>query len=230
MARDNFGPNVAQVAAVALLIDYTVTVAVQTSAGTAALTSAFRALDALHGVDHRRRHPAHAVRQPPRHPRSRLHLRDPDVLLRGVAVVRGDHRAGQGRARRPPRSRAAERSRRSAIRSAARAADGSWGWASSTACSAFANGGFSLTGLEAVSDGISSFRAPEARNGRMALVTMCLILGFLVLGTSMLAHLTHAVPYAGRHPDGRLPGGAVRPRQHVGRHRRSSMSCRRPRS
>ncbi len=33
VARDNFGPNVAQIAAVALLIDYTVTVAVQTSAG-----------------------------------------------------------------------------------------------------------------------------------------------------------------------------------------------------
>jgi hypothetical protein len=60
---------------------------------------------------------------------------------------------------------------------------------------AFANGGVSLTGLEAVSDGISSFRAPVARNGRKALVTMCLILGFLVLGTSILAHLTHAVPY-----------------------------------
>ena len=37
VARDNFGPKVAQIAAVALLIDYTVTVAVQTSAGTAAL-------------------------------------------------------------------------------------------------------------------------------------------------------------------------------------------------
>src|ERR1700730_11366728 len=44
VARDNFGPNIAQVAAVALLIDYTVTVAVQTSAGTAALTSAFPTL------------------------------------------------------------------------------------------------------------------------------------------------------------------------------------------
>ena len=41
VARENFGPKVAQIAAVALLIDYTVTVAVQTSAGTAALTSAF---------------------------------------------------------------------------------------------------------------------------------------------------------------------------------------------
>src|SRR5438132_4776218 len=41
VARDNFGPRIAQIAAVALLIDYVVTVAVQTSAGTAALSSAF---------------------------------------------------------------------------------------------------------------------------------------------------------------------------------------------
>ena len=33
VARENFGPRVAQVAAVALLIDYVVTVAVQTAAG-----------------------------------------------------------------------------------------------------------------------------------------------------------------------------------------------------
>ncbi|MHB1717959.1 MAG: DNA-binding protein, partial [Acidimicrobiales bacterium] len=44
VTRDNFGPRVAQVAAVALLIDYTVTVAVQTAAGTDALTSAFPSL------------------------------------------------------------------------------------------------------------------------------------------------------------------------------------------
>src|SRR5580704_6074070 len=41
VARDNFGPRVAQVAAVALLIDYVVTVAVQIAAGTAAVASAF---------------------------------------------------------------------------------------------------------------------------------------------------------------------------------------------
>ena len=40
VARDNFGPKIAQIAAVALLIDYIVTVAVQCSAGTAALTTA----------------------------------------------------------------------------------------------------------------------------------------------------------------------------------------------
>ena len=44
VARDNFGPKIAQIAAVALLIDYSVTVAVQCSAGTAALTSAVPAL------------------------------------------------------------------------------------------------------------------------------------------------------------------------------------------
>ena len=42
VARDNFGPRVAQIAAVALLIDYVVTVAVQTAAGTVAVVSAIR--------------------------------------------------------------------------------------------------------------------------------------------------------------------------------------------
>jgi hypothetical protein len=41
VARENFGPRVAQVAAVALLIDYVVTVAVQTAAGSAVIVSAF---------------------------------------------------------------------------------------------------------------------------------------------------------------------------------------------
>src|SRR5580658_4084326 len=40
VARENFGPRVAQVCAVALLIDYVVTVAVQIAAGTAAVASA----------------------------------------------------------------------------------------------------------------------------------------------------------------------------------------------
>ena len=40
VARENFGPRVAQVAAAALLIDYVVTVAVQSAAGTVAVVSA----------------------------------------------------------------------------------------------------------------------------------------------------------------------------------------------
>ena len=48
VARENFGPRIAQIAAVALLIDYVVTVAVQISAGTAAVVSAFSALGPWH--------------------------------------------------------------------------------------------------------------------------------------------------------------------------------------
>src|SRR4051794_28108235 len=39
VARENFGPRVAQIASVALMIDYIVTVAVQAAAGTAAISS-----------------------------------------------------------------------------------------------------------------------------------------------------------------------------------------------
>src|SRR5215471_1518184 len=44
VARENFGPRFAQVAAVALLIDYVVTVAVQVAGGSAAVASAIPAL------------------------------------------------------------------------------------------------------------------------------------------------------------------------------------------
>ncbi len=39
MARENFGSTIAQIAAVSLLIDYTLTVAVSVAAGVAAVTS-----------------------------------------------------------------------------------------------------------------------------------------------------------------------------------------------
>src|SRR6202161_2648694 len=44
VARENFGPRIAQICAVALLIDYVVTVAVQVAAGTAAGASAIPAI------------------------------------------------------------------------------------------------------------------------------------------------------------------------------------------
>ena len=64
----------------------------------------------------------------------------------------------------------------------------------------FANGGSSLTGLEAISNGVSSFRRPEAKNARQTLVAMSSTLAFLVLGVTLLARWTHAVPYAGGTP------------------------------
>ena len=65
VARENFGPRFAQVAAVALLIDYVVTVAVQIAAGSAAVASAIPALQpyllemsVARGADHVLREPA----------------------------------------------------------------------------------------------------------------------------------------------------------------------------
>jgi hypothetical protein len=60
---------------------------------------------------------------------------------------------------------------------------------------AFANGGSSLTGLEAISDGVALFKAPEADNAKRTLVIMSSILGTLVLGVSWFAHQIHAMPY-----------------------------------
>ncbi len=60
---------------------------------------------------------------------------------------------------------------------------------------AFANGGSSLTGIEAVSNAVSAFRPPEGRNARKVLVAEGLILGSLVAGISWLAHVTHAAPF-----------------------------------
>lgn len=194
VARDNFGPKVAQVAAVALLIDYTVTVAVQTSAGTAAVTSAYPTLVPY-----------------------TVQITVGVTLLMLFANLRGIREAGSFFAI-PTYFYVASLSL-VIVTGLVKAALGglhaqplpgaaalgypighqTQGWLMGLGVfyilKAFANGGVSLTGLEAVSDGISSFRAPVARNGRKALVTMCLILGFLVLGTSVLAHLTHAVPY-----------------------------------
>jgi amino acid transporter len=60
---------------------------------------------------------------------------------------------------------------------------------------AFANGGSSLTGLEAISDGVALFQQPEHVNARRTLFVMSGLLGTLVLGVSWFAHKVHAMPY-----------------------------------
>ena len=52
---------------------------------------------------------------------------------------------------------------------------------------AFASGVTALTGTEAVSNGVSAFRRPEARNAKTTLLTMALIMGSLFVGISFLA-------------------------------------------
>jgi len=196
VARENFGPRVAQVAAVALLIDYVVTVAVQVAAGTAAVASAVPA------------------------------IRDPTVLkLISIGVVilmcygnlRGIREAGRAFA--VPTYLFSAVIIVMIVVGLLREAFGSLGHyryplpgqygdgvhhnQSSlitfglifVLMRAFANGGSSLTGIEAVSNAVSAFKPPEGFNARRVLVTEGLILGSLVAGISWLAHVTHAAPF-----------------------------------
>ena len=75
---------------------------------------------------------------------------------------------------------------------------------------AFANGSSAMTGTEAISNGVSIFREPQARNARTTLVLMSTILGTMFLGVSALAAFTHAVPFVSGTPDRGLRDRQVR--------------------
>ncbi len=196
VARENFGPRVAQIASVALLIDYVVTVAVQVAAGTAAITSAVPSLDRfalgisvgvilvltygnLRGV----REAGKAFAAP-------TYL---FIVATGSVIVVGLVRALLGNLAvysTDPHVRGdltPLHDRHLSLFSAL---------AIFYLAQAFANGGSSLTGLEAISNGVSAFRKPEGPNARRTLTTMSVILGSLVLGISFLAWRTHAAPFA----------------------------------
>ncbi|MEV7127547.1 APC family permease [Streptomyces sp. NPDC093260] len=200
VARENFGPDVAQVSAVALLVDYVVTVAVQTSAGTNALISlAHLAGNGWTGLDHLQLPVSVAV-----------------IVLLAYGNLRGVREAGRMFA--IPAYLFIAAMGLVFLVAAARALAGGLPHADLTApgvvplgtpgdgwlygaslfivLRSFANGGSSLTGLEAISNGISVFRQPQGRNARHTLIAMSCVLAVLVLGVSTLAHVTHAVPYA----------------------------------
>jgi amino acid transporter len=59
---------------------------------------------------------------------------------------------------------------------------------------AFANGCAAMTGVEAVADGTSAFRPPEARNAGLTLIILVSILAFLFLGVGFAATIFHAQP------------------------------------
>jgi amino acid transporter len=198
VARENFGPRVAQVAAVALMVDYVVTVAVQTAAGSAAILSAFPVLAKplgetatlllisvaatlimcyvnLLGV----RENGKAFALP-------TYLFSASV---GLMILVGLYRElfggglphvtwGSGIV--TPQHHASGLLTFGAIYILGRA---------------FANGGSSLTGIEAVSNAVSALRPPEGRNAQQILVTQGSIVAFLIAGISWLAHVTHAIPY-----------------------------------
>jgi len=196
VARDNFGPRIAQIAAVALLIDYIVTVAVQCSAGTAALTSALPSLTyytvpitigvvliLIYGN-------LRGIRE------AGSYFAFPTyffVAMLGLTVVVGYVKKFSGSLHLIPQPLATK------LVGHHLGHPGSgilMGLAFLTLLRAYANGGSSLTGLEAISNGVASFRRPESVNARKTLLVMSSVLAFLLLGTTLLAAWTHALPYA----------------------------------
>lgn len=59
---------------------------------------------------------------------------------------------------------------------------------------AFSSGCTALTGVEAISNGITAFKEPRSKNAANTLIIMGLILGFLFLGITYLSVHVHALP------------------------------------
>ena len=196
VSRDNFGPTVSIIAAVALMLDYIVTVAVQSSAGVLAIIStfpnlapwkvemvlaviAFLTYGNLKGV----KEAGKAFAAPTY------------LFVFGMYVVFGVGIYKMVTGTLPVLSTDQPGS--------VPIGDGQ---AMLTFASifillrAFANGGSSLTGLEAISDGVALFNVPEHVNAKKTLLMMSTILGSLVLGVSWFAHKIHALPYENGSP------------------------------
>ena len=193
VTRDNFGLLPAQVAGVALLTDYILTVAVSVAAGTAALTSAFSsltdatvpisigfvvliALGNLRGV----RESGKLFAVP-----TYFFIAIMAVLL-GVGFYRmffGDLPVDTLDAH--------------GLLPQGSASDGIfYGATLYVVLHAFASGGAAVTGVEAISNGVPAFREPAWRNARSTLVVMGVLLGFMFLGLSVLASKMHTAPFA----------------------------------
>jgi amino acid transporter len=59
---------------------------------------------------------------------------------------------------------------------------------------AFSSGCTALTGVEAISNGITAFKEPASRNAGITLVWVSGILGTMFLGITVLAQQAHALP------------------------------------
>ena len=191
VSRDNFGPVVAQIAAVALMLDYIVTLAIQSAAGVAAIISTFPSLAPW-----------------------KMPMIFAVIIFLTYGNLRGVKEAGKAFAF-PTYFfvgcmaivfgmglwRLANDTLPVLATDLPGAVEVGEGQGLLTAAAifillrAFANGGSSLTGLEAISDGVALFQAPEDKNAKRTLVIMSSLLGTLVLGVSWFAHHIHAMPY-----------------------------------
>jgi amino acid transporter len=184
VAKDNLGTLAGLTAGSALLIDYTLTVAVSVSAGVAALTSAVPVLFdhrewlcvgaiALIAVGNLR-----GVRE------SGRWFSLPSYLFMAgffalIVVGLGRYFAGGVTA-----VRVAPTAPATALEPIAMF----------LVLHAFASGAVALTGIEAVADGVQAFKPPEVRNARTVLAVLAGIMIVLFVGTTALAHLYGVVP------------------------------------
>jgi amino acid transporter len=198
VARENFGPRVAQIAAVALMVDYIVTVAVQTAAGSQAILSTFPVLGNALGTT-----------------TTLLLIAVAATLIMCYVNLRGVRENGKtfalpsylfsgsvalmivvGLAREAFGGGLSHVAWQSGTVSVVHHPSGLLTFAALyTLAKAYANGGSSLTGIEAVSNAVSALQPPEGRNARQLLVMQGTIVASLIAGISWLAYLTHAVPY-----------------------------------
>ena len=195
VTRDNFGLMPAQVAGVALLTDYVLTVSVSVAAGTAALASAFSVFEPfilpisimfviiiaygnLRGV--RESGKIFAV------PTYFFILNMGILLSVGVykAMFGGLHHAVYTAAQ------------TNDLVKFGRPGDGLlMGAALYIVLKAFASGGAAVTGVEAISNGVPAFKKPEWKNARKTLVVMGSLLGIMFLGLSWMDSKLHVSPF-----------------------------------
>jgi amino acid transporter len=199
VTRDNFGLLPAQVAGVSLLTDYILTVAVSTAAGTAALISAFPVFKpyavplALFFIAVIAFMNLKGVRE------SGKLFAVPTyffIVIMGVMLIVGIVKLiGGNLGTISPVHGMLKASKQGS------AADGLfYGAGLAAMLHAFAVSGTAVTGVEAISNGVTAFKKPEWLNARRTLVIMGCTLGTLFLGLSFLASHVHPVPYISGYP------------------------------
>ena len=184
VAKENISQSAGLVAAAALLIDYTLTVAVSIAAGVAAVTSAL-----------------------PQYHVSRVELGLIFLTLLTLGNLRGIKESGRifavptyffivsmlllvgvgswqyffGTAAPIPGEPAVAGGQLSNLTLLA-------------LLTAFSNGCTAMTGVEAVSNGVPAFQRPESRNAASTLVAMALLAVTMFVGITLLAHVYQVVP------------------------------------
>jgi amino acid transporter len=181
VAKDNLGTLPGLIAGAALLIDYVLTVAVSTASGVAAITSAFPALFPWRVAICTLTVIAVTVANLRGVRESGRLFTIPTywfIASLGLLILAGFYRVATGtvQAYPPEEIKATEVVTVFLI------------------LRAFSSGCATLTGIEAVSNGIPAFRPPEPKNASATLVWMASILGATSLGIAYLAHVYHVVP------------------------------------